>query len=348
MAMLLDFTFSDRPVVPEATWTLTRFFEEFVWPELLAPARRSEGTRKEYRIALKHWQQGTNDPQIQSIDRATPAQFLRYLFAWRKRAALSSECKDEQELSVTTIRKIIREIQFLLDRTGPAGPGNREGQNLVPTPAWIKPPPAHQFAPRHAFTLQELDRLLIAARSARPSTVIPEDIPAPVWWRALILLGYNTGMRPGSLLAARHEHIDDHWLVIPPEAIKCHNGQRLWLNRHALAAVKSTGRKKGLILPWLATGAATLCRQWGWLQTAAGLKRSGSHTGMYALRRAFATQCAAIDPLAAQIMLNHRGLGMAMMINHYVNPEKLLSKALAKLPQPPETRVTKQRRRRRA
>jgi len=327
MAMLLDFTFTDTVPQPQPTWTLNRFFEEFVWPVLLEPARRSENTRKEYRMSLKRWQQATGDPPINTITAATSAQFLRYLFACRKR--------DDRELSVTTVRKLIRQTQFLLDRTGPAGPGNREGQNLVATPAWIKPPSAHRGGPRHAFTLEEIARLLIAARSARPTKVIPEEIPAPTWWRALILLGYNTGMRPGSLMAARHEHVDGRWLVIPPEAIKCHNGQRLWLNDAALEAIASTGCKKGLILPWLAIAPATLPKHWKWLQEAAGLAKSAD-SGMYALRRAFATQCAGIDPLAAQIMLNHRGLGMAMMLNHYVNPEVLLSKALSKLPQPPE------------
>jgi len=327
MAMLIDFTFTDTVSQPQPTWGLSRFFEEFVWPVLLEPARRSENTRKEYRIALKHWRSATGDPPLNSINAVTTAQFLRYLTARRQR--------NDRPLSVETIRKAARQIQFLLDRSGPSSPGNREGQDVVAKVAWIKPPKAHRAGPRHAFTLEEISALLVAARCTRPTRVIPEEIPTPVWWRALILLGYNTGMRPASLLAARHEHIDGRWLAIPPEEIKCHNGQRLWLNDAALEAIASTGCTKGLILPWLAIGPTTLPNQWRWIQDAAGLPKN-SDSGMYGLRRAFATQCAGIDPLAAQIMLNHRGLGFAMMLNHYVNPEVLLSKALSKLPQPAE------------
>jgi len=307
-----------------AEMTLVEFFWQYAWPDCLQPKGDSPATRKDYAKSLDYWAEFTGNPPIEKIDKRTCSKFLRLLRGVRGQRG--------EVLSQNTVFKHWTNIQRLLDWTGPQGRGNRNGTDLVQNPPWIEAPRKEFAAPKRAFTLEELWTWLTALpKVARPMPKVPAFEPA-AWWRAVILLGYNTGMRPGTLFRIRWEMFEENALRIPTSIIKGKHGRLLCVNDAAREAIEPLRRATGLVFGWENWPEAdtTLKKHRERQQREAGL----SPLSLYGLRRTFATECGKINPLAAQIMMGHQGLGMQMMVNHYIDAEQLLSEALSRLPQP--------------
>jgi len=320
---------SPRPAAGDADVTaddtLTDFFYRYVWPLCLAPKGDRDRTLKDYKTTLAYWRRFTGDPPLRKIDKRTLSKFIRLV------PTIPGQ-KDGEKLAANTVRKHCDTVQRLLNYAGPESRQNLDGANLLDKPPWVRPPRRHQVVREKAFTLEELYLWLEACRDAMATEMILTDVEASVWWRAIVLFDYNTGVRLDTLMRLRWEMIDGDWLKIPPDVIKRNQGQMLWLNGPAKAAIETLPHRSGLIFNWRGWPDThnTLQAQRRRLQRAAGVPIRG----FQALRESLSTQLARINPIAAQIMMNHKGLGMAMMIDHYLDAEAILSDALAKMPQP--------------
>jgi len=321
----------DRPATTappgklSAEMTLSEFFWRYAWPDCLAPKGDKLRTRKDYEKSLVYWRIFTGDPPLEEIDKRTCSRFLG-------RLALARHKRTDQVLAGNTIYKHWVNLERLLRWTGPASRQNPEGAAVIELPPWLRGPRKKKCAPKAGFIVDEIQCWLeVLGRTAGPAPKIQVADP-PAWWRAVILLDYNTGLRPGTLFAVRWEMISGHWLTVPTGIAKGEDGLRIWLNDPALQAIEPLRRAAGLVLGWenWPEAESTFRKHRIRQQEAAGIRL----LPLYGLRRCFSTELAKINPLAAQIMMGHRDLGMQMMIDHYVDPEQLLGEALAKLPQP--------------
>jgi len=302
-----------------AEMSLPEFFWQYAWPDCLAPKGDSKRTRKDYAKSLDYWVILTDNPPVGGITKRTLSQFVRRL------AGLP--------LARNTVYKHWVNVERLIRWTGPASRQNREGIGLVEVPAWTQGPRKQKVSPREGPRLDEINSWLEGlVLGARPILKLGGIDPVD-WWAALILFDYNTGLRPGSLFRLRWEDLDGHWIQI---AAVDYKGQqqdhRIWLNEPALRAITPLRRAAGLVFAWEGWPRAetTFRKHRRRTQQRAGIQPFS----LYGLRRRFCSELGKINPLAAQIMMGHRGLGMAMMIDHYIDRESILSDALSRLPQP--------------
>lgn len=321
--------------------TLGQFFAAYAWPDCLAPKGDNVRTLRDYERSLAYWRALTGDPPLAEIDQRTCSTFLRRLAGlnpeeikgMRRGGGGPTSAAGSDRLSPNTVRKHWQNLQRLLCWTGPSSRHVPEGAGLVANPPWAPMPRPDRPGPRPAMTLDEIGRwldVLPQAETALP--MIPPFVDPAAWWRALILVAYNTGLRPGGLMRLEWGMIDGHRLNLPPSIAKGRRGYLLWINSAALRALEPIRRPSGLVFGWPGwpNGESSLKKARYRLQREAGIPSRS----FYALRRAFATQAAKINPLAAQLQMGHRGLGMAMMIEHYLDHEQTLRDALEKLPQP--------------
>ena len=314
---------SQADLSPEMT--LVEFFSAHAWPLCLQPKGDCERTRLDYLASLRLWCRLVGNPPISKIDKKTLSTFIAML---RDLPGV----RRGDKLSAMTLFKHAVNILRLLQWTGPASRQNPNGTGLLQEPPWIVLPRREIPVPGPGFRLDELARWLRALpQVARPMPKMNGWSPA-VWWRGVILLAYNTGMRPGTLFRLRWEMIDGHVVRAPASVVKGRHGRLLWLNEAALDAIEPLRQPSGLVFGWD-----------NWPQAESTLKKHRIHQEQqaairtlpfYGFRRAFSTQCAKLNPIAAQLMLGHEGLGTAMMIHHYIDAEEILADTLAKLPQP--------------
>ena len=308
-----------------AEMTLCDFFGRYAWPDCLAPKGDALSTRKDYEQSLAYWRLFTGDPPLCEISKRTCSTFVQLLAGSRGK-------RDDRLLAANTIYKHWINCERLLRWTGPQTRQNREGAGLIEAPPWISTPRKDRPGPRPAFSLPEIQAWLEALpRAARlPARMVGVDPAA--WWRAVILLDYNTGLRSGTLFKIRWEQIAGAWLDVPAAISKGKQGRLTWLNRPALDAIEPLRAPGGLVFRWSNwpacdnTFGQIMHRQ----QRAAGVRP----LTLYALRRAFCRELVRINPLAAQLAMGHSGLGFSMMTNHYLDVEALLAESLARLPQP--------------
>jgi len=318
---------SVREDLPDPTpdMRLPEFFDAWAWPFCLEPAGRERRTESAYRTALCYWASLTDNPPIRDITRDHLRRFLNGL------KTVTTQ-RTGGRLSLASVRKHMLVVQRLLQWTGHPDRHNPNGAGLRADVPWL-PIPRKEFpSSRPGFTLDQMARwLAVLPEIAEPMPTVDGADPL-AWWRALLLVSYNTGMRPGTTFRVEWSMLDGHVLHIPPAIIKGHHGRLVWLNDHALAALEPLRRSAGLVFAWdgWPCRETALRRHLRSQQRAAGIPR----LSLYGFRRAFATECGKINPLAMQIAMGHVGLGFQMAANHYINIEAVLAEALSKLPQP--------------
>ena len=318
-------THSQELPEPTADMRLPEFFDAWAWPFCLEPAGREPGTETTYRTALGYWARLTDNPPIREITRDHLRRFLN-------RLKTVTTPRTRGPLSTTTVRNHMIVIQRLLQWCGQPDRHNPNGAGLRPDVPWL-PIPRKQFhAPRPGFTLDEMARWLAVLPEIAESMPTVDGADPAAWWRAIVLVSYNTGMRPGTTFRVDWSMLDGRTLRIPPTIIKGHFGRLVWLNDHALEALDPLRRSAGLIFGWDGWPAreTTLRRHLRLQQELAGIPRRS----LYGLRRAFATEAGKVNPLAMGLAMGHVGPGLQMAADHYIDAEAVLSDALAKLPQP--------------
>ena len=305
------------------TMSLSAVFAAYVRPVCLLPSGACESTINQYAESLGYWATFTGDPPLLEVDDYAAADFVAGLMRLPGRKSPT--------ISPNTVRKHCRHVQYILDRCGPRTRHLRQAAGLIPEVPYLAAPKKRPKPTVEAFVLAEIRAWLNACSTAtRPQ--IPGVMPPP-WWRALIVAGYNTGLRIGSLLALQRQWLtvtDDGsgWVVIPSHAVKGNRSRHVYCSPAAVAAMRSIPTR-GHIFPW-PQSVRQLQRYRQRLLIAAHLPPERQF-GFHGLRRALGTELFRINAGAARAQLGHADERTTR--EYYVTADAV-APALAAVPQP--------------
>jgi len=300
--------------------TLEKFYREWYQPTRLGDAR--PGTLAWHVICLRHWRLLTADPPLSAITATTLANFRDCL---SRLAGIDRVTR----IKANTVRPYLAFIQGLLDKAGPPGPRNRDAAGILERVPWVKPPQKVYDVP----TIVSGQHLSDCYRAAVAMDVPKfEGFRPSAWWRALLVVAFNTGLRRGTLLSMRMEYID--WkrrlLTIPGAGMKTRRAIVLPLNDTAMEHLLAIRTDRELVFPWPSTSRMfyiALHR----LQTAAGIAMA-DWFGLHDIRRTTATTLWEHNPAAAQLTLGHTTFATTQ--RHYVQAGGIIARALNTMPQP--------------
>jgi len=306
--------------------TLRMFFRDWYRPNRLEDA--SPATIADYQTTIRYWMLFTSDPPLKEIG-------VKHLARFRD-CLRGAGGRNGDTMSNNGIRRHLLNVQVLLDKALPADRGNRDGAGLLEKSPWIKKPRKEWPSPK-IVTAELVGRVYQAADCMTVPAV--DGVPAPLWWRTLLVFAWNTGLRKRNLLEARWDDVDwqQRRLTVPPQRHKTGRGQTLYLNQAVIDHFRIIYTQRELILPW--SGGRELgpaedsffTRLWHRLQYAAGLELP-EHFGLHTIRKTVATLLWQVAPEAAQLQLGHTTLGMTR--GAYVKADTILAGAMDKLPQP--------------
>ena len=97
----------------------------------------------------------------------------------------------ERMRAAVGLQQDLKYIQFVLDKAGPAGPRKSDAAGVIAVPPWVKPPKYETREPR-AVSQEHLHAAYIGALAMELPRL--EGIKPPAWWRALLVVAYNTGL----------------------------------------------------------------------------------------------------------------------------------------------------------
>lgn len=147
-------------------------------------------SRKLFGYILRTWERLTDDPLVEKITNGTVAAF---------RQAMLDDGYDPR-----TIAGYWNRIRSILRRIGPPVTGNPWGLGIIVHVPAMKPVRMVLHRPR-IVSLDDLARVYVACRHAEsPRT----GVPAPDWWRALLVTAYTTGLRRCDLFALTWDQLD--------------------------------------------------------------------------------------------------------------------------------------------
>lgn len=309
-----------------AEHTLKEFYFAFVRPNCLQAKGAATRNLAEYDTSLKYWAELTGDPPLSQIDDTVTGAFLLEL-------QQQSGKKKPAKMRKTTIRKHCRHLQYCLDRAGPRSRDSRQGQNLIGSVPFLERPRAARNHVIKNFTLPEISAILKNCDGLLWPVL--DWVAAPVWWRSLITLAYNTGLRIGTLLELRFDwlRVDElgSWVDVPDWAYKTEEARSFYLNRWALAAIEAMGTPyQGPIFSWPydQTWLHKVRRK---LFAQAGLSSMRSDgNGFHGLRKAFVTELTKINAAAAKMAAGH---ARDITIDYYT-AQIVMVEAMNQLPQP--------------
>lgn len=166
-----------------------------------------------------------------------------------------------------------------------------------------------------AWKMDEFERLLEATKTRRGMYGL---VPANQWWRALLLVVYDTAIRCRAVLGIERSHLDIEtgWLLVPAENMKARVEQRFRLSEQTLEAIR---------LIWLPSRRMLFPhknRNWfhqnyGRLLEAAGLPRT-SRDQLHKIRRTTASIVAKEEGIAAAVRL--LGHSTETVTKNYIDP----------------------------
>jgi integrase len=233
-------------------------------------------------------------------------------------------------MASATVRKYLFHIQSILDKAGQPGPRNRDAAGTLESVPWIRPPRTDLAFPK-VIRLELLESVYLAAAGMEYPSF--PGIDAPTWWRSLLAIAFNTGLRRRTLFELRMDHID--WqqcrLVIPPRRIKSRRPTIVSLNAIAMEHLRALRTVRDLVFPWPCADLTRFHKRFHDLQDLAGVPPA-EHFGLHTIRKTMATLLWEESPQAAQYALGHTQMGVTKA--NYVNGQDIVARALAKLPQP--------------
>ncbi len=174
-----------------------------------------------------------------------------------------------------------------------------------------------------AWSLDEMRAILKAAGEVEGDVC---GIPANLFWPALILALYCTGLRIGALMKARTSDLDieSRWLKIPAEIQKQNADQVFRLPAETVDAIIATnldGRERLFPWPYDPTGSKVLTRHYRKILQTAGLS-DGRRDLFHKLRRTSAT--AVSNALGRQAAQEHLGHSSMSVTERYIDPTKIV------------------------
>jgi integrase len=301
-------------------WTVSTFYERYYKPLRLTDATAVAIAK--YEGTVKRWGLLTGDPPLTEISGQTLAAF---------RVCLEKMCGKGRVLpmSSATVRGHVNTINTLLTKAGPPGPRNRDAADILAKPPWLRPPRVDPPTPRIPTPEQ-----ISAAYQGAASMDVPwgDGVKPPAWWKALLAVAFNTGLRRRSLFDLRWEWVDlkRSRITIPPRSTKSRRIQIIHLNPAALSHLAAIRTDREKVFPWPGSMKMFYTHFHKLLQFA-GIPRK-DHFGLHGLRKALATVLWEESPQAAQFALGHAG--MAVTRSHYIAGDAMLARALDDVPQP--------------
>ena len=148
-----------------------------------------------------------------------------------------------------------------------------------------------------AWSIEELGRLFAAA-NGMPGMI--GTVPAPLWWRSLLAVLWETGARISEVLDAPAEALQAPYLTISAASRKGGAAGKVYkLSTSTIAALERVREPVGRLFPWDRCR-ATVWNRFRGLVRAAGLD-AGRGSRFHAIRRSTASWIAAagLDPVAA-------------------------------------------------
>ena len=132
-----------------------------------------------------------------------------------------------------------RYVQTLLDKAGPPGRGNRDAAGLIQSVPQIKRPRGVLREPLAVKPERDSATHRAADRATRPTNVGGK--PLSLWWRALIVTVFNTGIRRGTVFSIELQNIN--WglgvLRVPSESLKSRRDLTFPLNQTVIAHLRA-------------------------------------------------------------------------------------------------------------
>jgi integrase len=186
-----------------------------------------------------------------------------------------------------------------------------------------------------SWTAEEFASILESSAKARRKVA---GVPAPLFWRALLLTIYDTGARVGALIRVCWEHVnlEQSTLLIPAELQKCRQDQLFKLHSQTVAAMSVIRQpERATVFPG---SYATLHWRYNRILRVAGLPHT-RRDKFHKIRRTHATLLAAnVGIEAASWSLGHANQSMTR--EHYIDTTKLPQANVSdKLPRPETTPV---------
>jgi hypothetical protein len=153
---------------PDSRLTVTEAYERFYDKENLAPK-----TMKAFGYYLRNWERLTGSPAIGDVTDETAEKF---------RAAMLAEGRVAMTVNSQwgAVRAVLRLMAHRFH-------GNPRGRGVIDNVAYMKHVPVIRKRPRR-ISMDDLNRAYIAAEYATHPRI---GVPAPDWWRALLVVGYT-------------------------------------------------------------------------------------------------------------------------------------------------------------
>lgn len=314
---------------------LSELYRRYFLPTCLQKGGRSQATVNEYETAIRYWIELTEpaDPPLAAIDEEVCAGFVDALH-------------DVESIhSTNTVRKHAVAVQSVLNATGPKTRKRPLNLGLFELPPLLPIPEGEDPLPEDSWTLSELEAWIEAVQRHAPEHPVVEGVDPVDWWVSLILCGYNTSLRIGTLLSLKWEWLarkDWGWLLSIPKArraaarrnYKGNKRKQFPVNSYAVAALEAIRTERELIFPW--TNRYGEPMRMPWLHTcrrrqlaAADLPAEKRH-GFHGLRGTHASELDKIEPGLSSWSLGH---AKTVARRSYVHPRILLG-YLEQLPQP--------------
>ena len=257
--------------------TLRSFYHDYYEPVCLANVR--ERSKENFRQCIRRWAHITNDPPLAEITNVVMSRFKDAL----------SKCRGKEPhmpISSTTVAKHIRHIQAIVDKAGPSGRGNRDAAGIIEKVPWVRPPKKHISPPR-IIKPEFFDQVYTAAVGMEKPQLL--GFKPAAWWRALIVLVYNTGLRKRTLFELRMTDID--WdksrLVIPPQRMKSGRPHIMHLNETAKEHLMRIRTERERVFEWPFSD-YHFFKMFHELQYIAGIPKK-DHFGLHDIRKTLAT-----------------------------------------------------------
>lgn len=326
----------DEPPGLSADCTLRQLFEQAFVPLWILPRGLDMETRRGYEQALAYWERLTGNPTLRQLDDND-------LLAAEFSAALQQVRRRGQAISLRTAQKHATCLNKLLAFAGPRAPDKRGAKNreLIERPPRIDTPaPDENPDVGGDLTVEEVHALYLAAEQML-APVVP-GVPPADWWRALLVVLWQTGLRIGAAMRLAYADLgDDGYLLVRASGSKRRRGKRQYLPRESREAIERVRTERRLIFefpPSYASNRRQLHALLEKLFRRAGIaKRRG--VAFHGFRKGHATSLAGVEDASwianAQASLGHGSA--ATTLRHYIASratERKLEQVIEQLPSP--------------